>query len=122
MPNIVSNVELGDGSIYELNDPSAESTLLAHATRLLAAEAKLDTIEEGAEVNQNAFSIVRVGSTNISADSTNDMLKLVAGDNIILTPDAPTGCPQPIKPPLGLIGLLPVKSIVPFSIASSSSL
>lgn len=87
MPNIISNVELGDGSIYEINDPSAENTLLAHAARLLALETKLATVEEGAEVNQDAFGIIQVGSTNIRADNTNDILKLIAGDNIILTPN-----------------------------------
>lgn len=38
--------------------------------------------------NQNAFSYVKVGNTTISADTTTDTLELVAGDNIVLTPDA----------------------------------
>ena len=38
--------------------------------------------------NQNAFSYVKVGDTTISADTTTDTLELVAGNNIILTPDA----------------------------------
>ena len=41
-----------------------------------------------AEVNQNAFSNVKVGSTTISADSKTDILELVAGTNVTLTPDA----------------------------------
>ena len=41
-----------------------------------------------AEVNQNAFSNVKVGSTTIAADSKTDTLELVAGTNVILTPDA----------------------------------
>ena len=41
-----------------------------------------------AEVNQNAFSNVKVGSTTISADSKTDTLELVAGTNVTLTPDA----------------------------------
>ena len=36
----------------------------------------------------NAFGNVKVGSTTIAADSGNDMLELVAGSNITLTPDA----------------------------------
>ena len=49
---------------------------------------KLANIASGAEVNQNAFSNVKVGSTTIAADGKTDTLTLVAGDNITLTPDA----------------------------------
>lgn len=45
-------------------------------------------VESGAEVNQNAFSNVKVGSTTISADTKTDTLELVAGTNVTLTPDA----------------------------------
>ena len=41
-----------------------------------------------AEVNQNAFSNVKVGSTTVAADSKTDTLELVAGTNITLIPDA----------------------------------
>lgn len=49
---------------------------------------KLDGIATGAEVNQNAFSNVKVGSTTVAADSKTDTLELVAGSNVTLTPDA----------------------------------
>lgn len=49
---------------------------------------KLAGISENAEVNQNAFSNVTVGSTTISADSKTDTLTLVAGNNVTLTPDS----------------------------------
>ena len=49
---------------------------------------KLADIEDGAEVNQNAFSNVKVGSTTVQADSKTDTLEFVAGSNITLTPDA----------------------------------
>lgn len=39
-------------------------------------------------VNQNAFSNIKVGSTTVAADSKTDTLELVAGSNIVLTPDA----------------------------------
>lgn len=45
-------------------------------------------IASGAEVNQNAFSNVKVGSTTIAADTKTDTLELAAGSNITLTPDA----------------------------------
>ena len=54
---------------------------------------KLSGIETGAEVNQNAFSTVKVtpasgASTDIAADAKTDTLELKAGNNITLTPDA----------------------------------
>lgn len=48
---------------------------------------KLSGIAAGAEVNQNAFSTVKVGSTNVAADAKTDTLEL-AGSNVTLTPDA----------------------------------
>ncbi len=48
---------------------------------------KLSGIATGAEVNQNAFSNVIVGSTTIAADSKTDSLTLV-GSNVTITPDA----------------------------------
>ena len=48
---------------------------------------KLSGIATGAEVNQNAFSNVKVGSTTIAADGKTDTLELEAGDNVTLTPD-----------------------------------
>ncbi len=53
-----------------------------------AQKTKLDAIEPGAEVNQYTFSIVKVGAVNIVADSKTDTLELIAGANILLTPDA----------------------------------
>ena len=52
-----------------------------------ADKKKLDGIASGAEVNQNAFANVKVGSTTIQADSKQDTLTLAAGANIALTPD-----------------------------------
>ena len=49
---------------------------------------KLNGVATGAEVNQNAFSNVTIGSTTISADAKTDTLTLVAGSNVTLTPDA----------------------------------
>lgn len=49
---------------------------------------KLSGIASGAEVNQNAFSNVKVGNTTIQADSKTDTLTLDGGTNITVTPDA----------------------------------
>lgn len=53
-----------------------------------ADKSKLDGIQAGAEVNQNAYSHVQVGSSLVSALTKTDILKLVAGSNLALTPDA----------------------------------
>lgn len=53
-----------------------------------ADKQKLDTIQAGAEVNQNAYSSVKVGTTTIPATSKTDTLELVAGSNVTLVPDA----------------------------------
>ena len=55
-----------------------------------ADKTKLDGIASGAEVNQNAFSNVTVGSTTIAADAKTDTLTLAAGSNVTITPDATT--------------------------------
>lgn len=53
-----------------------------------ADKTKLDSIEAGAQVNQNTFSSVVVNGTTIHADSQTDTLELVEGTNIALTADA----------------------------------
>lgn len=53
-----------------------------------AEKTKLNGIATGAEVNQNAFANITVGSTTIQADAKQDTLTFVAGDNITLTPDS----------------------------------
>ena len=49
---------------------------------------KLSGIAAGAEVNQNAFSNIKVASTTLAADSKTDTFTLAAGDNVTLTTDA----------------------------------
>ena len=48
---------------------------------------KLDGIETGAEVNQNAFSNVTAGGTTIASSSKTDTLN-ITGTNVTITPDA----------------------------------
>lgn len=55
-----------------------------------ADKTKLNGIAAGAEVNQNAFSNVVVGSTTIAADSKTDTVTFVAGSNVTLAGDAAT--------------------------------
>lgn len=65
-------------------------TVLDNTTASYTSEekTKLSGIATGAEVNQNAFSNVVVGSTTIAADSKTDTLTLTAGSNVTITPDA----------------------------------
>lgn len=53
-----------------------------------AEKNKLAGIAAGAEVNQNAFSNVKVGSTTVAADTKTDTLELVGSQHITITPDA----------------------------------
>lgn len=48
---------------------------------------KLNGIQAKAEVNQNAFAKVKVGSTIVEADQKQDTLELVPGSNVTITPD-----------------------------------
>ena len=68
--------------------PSAAATTSAAGLMSAADKTKLNGIATGAEVNQNAFSNVKVGSTTVAADAKTDTLELVAGSNVTLTPDA----------------------------------
>lgn len=76
---------------------------------------KLSGIENGAQVNQNAFSKVKVSDTSIESDSTTDTLELVAGSNITLTPDA-------INDKVTIAATVPTAaSVAPSDVSTSSS-
>lgn len=71
--------------------PDAVATGTTGATNGLMTAAdkkKLNGIASGAEVNQNAFSNVKVGSTTVAADTKTDTLELVAGGATTITADA----------------------------------
>ena len=51
---------------------------------------KLDHIAEGAEVNQNAFSKVKVGNVLVEANSKTAQVEIVAGDNVSINGDNAT--------------------------------
>jgi hypothetical protein len=69
-------------------DPIPVATTSSDGLMSASDKTKLNGIAAGAEVNQNAFTNVKVGATTIAADSKTDTLELVAGANISLTPDA----------------------------------
>ncbi len=66
---------------------------------------KLDGVASGAEVNQNAFANVMVGSTKIQAGNKTDTFTLSAGNNISITGDATND-----KATFSFSGVLPVEN------------
>lgn len=76
--------EYFDDNVEFYND----ATTTTHGLMSASDKTKLNGITTGAEVNQNAFSNVVVGSTTIAADGKTDTLTLVAGSGVTLTPDA----------------------------------
>lgn len=83
-PNFATTVATQIGTKVDKVDGKGLSTNDYTTTE----KTKLSGIAEGAEVNQNAFSNVVVGSVTVAADNKTDTLTLVAGDNVTLTPDA----------------------------------
>lgn len=73
--NLATKVDKVDGKSLSSNDYTT------------ADKNKLAGIAAGAEVNQNAFSNVKVGSTTIASGEKTATLELEAGSNITLTPD-----------------------------------
>jgi len=74
-------------SEHTVTIPSIEASTTAAGLMSSDDKTKLNGIAEGAEVNQNAFSNVKVGNTTVAADTKQDTLELYAGSNITLTPD-----------------------------------
>lgn len=83
----------------------SDATSGADGFMSMADKVKLDGIATGAEVNQNAWSNVTVGSTTIQADAKQDTLTLVAGANMSITPDATND-----KITFGLTGTVPASA------------
>ena len=82
-----SGTELKNGTSVII--PLAAPTGTGASPGLMSAadKKKLDDIAAGAQVNQNAFSNIKVGNSTIAADTTTDTLELVAGTHITLTPN-----------------------------------
>lgn len=90
----IKYIKTTDNKKYDLRDKRITDTDTGIATQsangLLSSgdKKKLDGIASGAEVNQNAFSNIKIGNTTIVADGKTDTVELTAGNNITLTPDA----------------------------------
>lgn len=65
----------------------ADATTSVAGFMTAADKVKLNGIAAGAQTNQNAFSNIRVGATTVAADNATDTFEMVAGTNVVLTPD-----------------------------------
>lgn len=79
-----------DSTVTLTTQDTTYSDATTNASGLMSAtdKTKLDSIASNAEVNQNAFTTVKVGTTSLVADSKTDTLTITAGSNITLTPNA----------------------------------
>ena len=88
----ISRAETFSGSGFYLNTLTIDTATDSQAGLMSSTDhTKLTGIAQGAEVNQNAFSSVKVGNTTISAGGKTSTLELFAGSNITLTPDTTNG-------------------------------
>ena len=89
-----SNVTITPDATNDKVTIAATDTTYSAATTSAAGlmsstdKTKLNGIDTGAEVNQNAFSNVKVGSTTVAADAKTDTLEIAAGTNITVAGDA----------------------------------
>ena len=86
---IVYDAPDGNGGVDRIVMSTYDDVVPGGASGLMtgAQATKLQGIAAGAEVNQNAFSNIKIGSTTIAADGKTDTFELV-GSNVSLTPDA----------------------------------
>lgn len=76
---------------YSAATPSTSGVGGSEGLMSAADKEKLDNIAAGAEVNQNAFKTINIGTTSptvIEADSKEDSVAFVAGSNVTITGDA----------------------------------
>ena len=101
------NADKLDG--YDASHFSADGHVHSNASTSTAGfmsaadKTKLDGVATGAEVNQNAFGNVAVGTSTLQADNKQDTLYIAAGSNISITADAAND-----KLTIGLTGTVPV--------------
>ena len=94
--SLSNNTTLGTTDVKNLTLDGitpVEGGYVSDGDTLASAFSALDTavknaVAGGGEVNQNAFSNVKVGSATLAADTKTDTLELAAGTGITLTPDA----------------------------------
>ena len=83
-----TQIDTKDGATLDSAKEYADGLNTAMDSRMDSVESKLSTIASGAEVNQNAFGNVVVGTTTIVADAKTDSLTIASGTGISVTADA----------------------------------
>jgi hypothetical protein len=73
---------------YSAATPSTSGVGGTDGLLTAADKEKLNGIDAGAEVNQNAFSNITVGSDTIAADAKTDTIEFIGGTNVTITTDA----------------------------------
>ena len=82
---------MGDGDTHTIQTQDTtynDATQSVHGLMSVNDKKKMDGIEEQAEVNQNAFSKIKIGNITVEADTKTDTVELVAGNSITLTANA----------------------------------
>ena len=101
------NADLLDGhhADYFSNDGHIHNNVSTSTAGFMSAadKTKLDGVATGAEVNQNAFGNVAVGTSTLQADNKQDTLYIAAGSNVSIAADETNN-----KITIGLTGIVPV--------------
>ena len=84
----MNNIEDGIEELQSQKVDKVSGKALSDQNYTSDEKTKLAGIEAGAEVNQNAFSNVKVGSTTLSADSKTDTLNIDGSNHIVILPSA----------------------------------
>ena len=85
---IVSDADTNKITITANDTTYETATTSADGLMSTSDKTKLDGIADGADVNQNAFGKVVVGSTTIESSAEVGTLTIAVGDNVTITPDA----------------------------------
>lgn len=101
------NADLLDGHHAEYFSPSGHrhnnASTSSDGFMSAADKTKLDGVSTGAEVNQNAFGNVAVGTSTLQAGNKQDTLYIAAGSNVSIAADETND-----KITIGLTGIVPV--------------
>jgi len=84
--NIVSITKNGQTTTYDLSIADVTDTKSGLMTP--DYKNKLDNIQAGAEVNQNAFAAIKFNEMAIMADTTSDIMHITSGENVIFDVNA----------------------------------
>ncbi len=87
LENSAAHVTAQDKQGWDAKAGTAEATQAAAGLMSANDKTKLDGVADGAEVNQNAYAGIKVGSVTVTANRKTAAVTLEAGSNITLAPD-----------------------------------